>query len=49
VGLEPTCEIEVTKRVQADIGKHRVVLLPGVKHRVVLNVRDVLLKAGLLK
>jgi hypothetical protein len=47
--FEPTCEIEVTKRVQADIGKHRVVLLPGVKHRVVLNVRDVLLKAGLLK
>ena len=49
VDLEPTCEIEVTKRVQADIGKHRVVLLPGIKHRVVLNVRDVLLKAGLLK
>jgi glycosyltransferase involved in cell wall biosynthesis len=47
--FEPTCEIEVTKRVQADIGKHRVVLLPGVKHRVVLNVRDVLFKAGLLK
>ena len=49
VDLEPTCEIEVTKRVQADIGKHRVVLLPGIKHRVVLNVRDVLFKAGLLK
>ena len=49
VDLEPTCEIEVSKRVQADIGKHRVVLLPGIKHRVVLNVRDVLLKAGLLK
>jgi len=47
--FEPTCEIEVSKRVQADIGKHRVELLPGVKHRVVLNVRDVLLKAGLLK
>ena len=49
VGLEPMCEIEVNKRVQADIGKHRVELLPGMKHRVVLNVRDVLLKAGLLK
>jgi len=49
VDLEPTCEIEVSKRVQADIGKHRVVLLPGIKHRVVLNVRDVLFKAGLLK
>ena len=49
VGLEPMCEIEVSKRVQADIGKHRVELLPGMKHRVVLNVRDVLLKAGLLK
>ena len=49
VGLEPMCEIEVSKRVQADIGKHRVELLPGMKHRVVLNVRDVLFKAGLLK
>ena len=49
VDLEPMCEIEVTRRVQADIGKHRVELLPGIKHRVVLNVRDVLLKAGLLK
>jgi len=49
VDLEPMCEIEVTKRVQADIGKHRVELLPGMKHRVVLNVRDVLFKAGLLK
>ena len=47
--LEPECEIEVIKRVQADIGKHRVELLPGIKHRVVLNVRDVLFKAGLLK
>jgi glycosyltransferase involved in cell wall biosynthesis len=49
VDLEPMCEIEVSKRVQADIGKHRVELLPGMKHRVVLNVRDVLFKAGLLK
>ncbi|WP_445779270.1 glycosyltransferase family 4 protein [Shewanella sp.] len=48
VDLEPTCEIEVTKRVQADIGKHRVELLPGVKHRVVLNVRDVLKASGVL-
>ena len=48
VDLEPTCEIEVTKRVQADIGKHRVVLLPGIKHRVVLNVRDVLKDSGVL-
>ena len=47
--FEPMCEIEVSKRVQATIGKHHVELLPGVKHRVVLNVRDVLKKAGLLK
>ncbi len=46
--LEPECEIEVKKRVQADIGGHRVELAPGVKHRVVLNVRDVLKAAGLL-
>jgi hypothetical protein len=46
--FEPTCEIEVSKRVQATIGQHRVELLPGMKHRVVLNVRDVLLNAGVL-
>jgi len=46
--LEPTCEIEVKKRVQADIGGHRVDLTPGVKHRVVLNVRDVLKASGVL-
>ena len=46
--LEPECEIEVVKRVQADIGGHRVELTPGKKHRVVLNVRDVLKAAGLL-
>ena len=46
--LEPECEIEVIKRVQADIGGHRVELMPGRKHRVVLNVRDVLKAAGLL-
>ena len=46
--LEPTCEIEVSKRVQADIGGHRVDLAPGVKHRVVLNVRDVLRTSGYL-
>ena len=46
--LEPECEIEVVKRVQADIGGHRVELMPGKKHRVVLNVRDVLKAAGLL-
>lgn len=46
--LEPTCEIEVKKRVQADIGGHRIDLIPGVKHRVVLNVRDVLKASGVL-
>jgi len=46
--LEPECEIEVKRRVQADIGGHRVELMPGIKHRVVLNVRDVLKAAGLL-
>jgi len=46
--LEPECEIEVKRRVQADIGGHRVELMPGKKHRVVLNVRDVLKEAGLL-
>lgn len=46
--LEPTCEIEVKRRVQADIGGHRVDLAPGIKHRVVLNVRDVLKASGVL-
>ena len=46
--LEPECEIEVKRRIQADIGGHRVELMPGKKHRVVLNVRDVLKEAGLL-
>jgi len=48
IPLEPTCEIEVKRRVQADIGRHRVDLAPGVKHRVVLNVRDVLKDSGVL-
>jgi hypothetical protein len=34
--------------VQADIVGHRVDLAPGVKHRVVLNVRDVLKASGVL-
>jgi glycosyltransferase involved in cell wall biosynthesis len=46
--LEPTFEIEVKRRVQADIGRHRVDLMPGMKHRVVLNVRDVLRDSGAL-
>jgi hypothetical protein len=48
IELEPTCEIEVTRRVQANIGGHRVDLAPSVKHRVVLNVRDVLKASGVL-
>jgi hypothetical protein len=46
--LEPTFEIEVKRRVQADIGKHHVDLKPGQKYRVVLNVRDVLRDSGAL-
>jgi hypothetical protein len=34
--------------VQATIGKHKVDLKPGVTHRVVLNVRDVLNESGVL-
>jgi transglutaminase-like putative cysteine protease len=48
IPLEPTCEIEVNRRVRADIGRHRVDLKPGMKHRVVLNVRDVLRDSGAL-
>jgi hypothetical protein len=40
--------VDNAERVQADIGGHRVELLPGVKHRVVLNVRDVLKASGVL-
>ena len=36
------------KDLLSDIGGHRVELTPGKKHRVVLNVRDVLKAAGLL-
>ena len=46
--LEPTCVIMVSKRIQAQIGKHTVDLQPGVKHRVVLNVRDVLRASGVV-
>jgi hypothetical protein len=46
--LEPTCEIRVKRRVQATIGKHKVDLSPGITHRVVLNVRDVLKDSGVL-
>ncbi len=48
VPLEPTCTIMVSKRIQAQIGKHQVDLEPGVKHRVVLNVRDVLRDSGVV-
>jgi len=46
--LEPTCEIEVRRRVKADIGKHHVDLHPGVKYRVFLNIRNVLKESGAL-
>ena len=46
--FEPTCEIEVRRKVKADIGKHHVDLKPGMKHRVVLNVREVLRESGAL-
>ena len=48
VPLEPTCEVWVTRRVQAQIGRHYVDLSPGVPHRVVLNVRDVLRNSGVI-
>lgn len=48
VPLEPTCTIMVSKRIQAQIGRHTVDLEPGVKHRVVLNVRDVLRDSGVV-
>lgn len=46
--LEPTCVIMVSKRVQAQIGNHAIDLAPGVKHSVVLNVRDVLRASGVV-
>lgn len=46
--LEPTCQVVVNRRVQAQIGKHWVDLQPGVPHNVVLNVRDVLRRSGYL-
>lgn len=46
--LEPTRTIMVSRRVEAQIGKHYVDLSPGVKHRVVLNVRDVLRESGVV-
>jgi glycosyltransferase involved in cell wall biosynthesis len=46
--LEPMCEIEVRRRVRADIGPYYVDLKPGMKHRVVLNVREVLRESGAL-
>jgi len=46
--FEPTCEIEVRRKVKADIGKHHIDLKPGQKYRVVLNIRDVLRDSGAL-
>jgi hypothetical protein len=44
--LEPICEIQVKRRVRADIGDHHIDLAPGVKHRVVLNVKNALKNSG---
>jgi glycosyltransferase involved in cell wall biosynthesis len=46
--LEPTCEIQVSRRVQATIGSHYVSMVPGETYTVVLNVRNVLKESGVL-
>jgi glycosyltransferase involved in cell wall biosynthesis len=46
--LEPTCEIQVKRRVQATIGTHYVNLKPGETYTVVLNVRNTLRESGYL-
>jgi hypothetical protein len=46
--LEPTCEIQVSRRVQATIGGHHVKMVPGEMYTVVLNVRDTLRESGYL-
>ena len=46
--LEPTCEIRVTRRVQATIGGHHANMIPGETYTVVLNVRDTLRDSGYL-
>jgi hypothetical protein len=46
--LEPTCEIQVSRRVQATIGGHTVKMVPGEMYTVVLNVRDTLRESGYL-
>ena len=46
--LEPTCEIQVSRRVQAIIGGHHVKMVPGEMYTVVLNVRDTLRESGYL-
>lgn len=48
---EPATEAKVTlmvkKRVRADIGKFSVDLAPGIEHLVPVNVKDVIVEAGL--
>jgi glycosyltransferase involved in cell wall biosynthesis len=46
--LEPTCEIQVSRRIHATIGSHTVKMVPGEMYTVVLNVRDTLRESGYL-
>jgi glycosyltransferase involved in cell wall biosynthesis len=46
--LEPMCEIQVNRRIKANIGTHNIDLKPGITYPVVLNVRDVLRASGYL-
>lgn len=48
VAKEPTCTIQVRRKVEATIGEHHVNLVPGQTYTVVLNVRDVLRGGGYL-
>ena len=44
--FEPRCDIQVLKRIKADIGAHRIDFKPGITYNVVLNIRDVLKTTG---
>lgn len=48
VPFEPTCNIQVNRKIKASIGTHNIDLKPGITYPVVLNVRDVLRKSGYL-
>jgi len=48
IPMESTVQVQVNRKIKANIGKHSIDLKPGKLYDVVLNVRDVLRDSGYL-